>query len=253
MDSPSTNSRLQKRNQPSPTTTKPPLILTKRPEPGPSKPREGASLAKSPTEMQVSHSTVPGSSIDTQPSSLSSRRQTTNQATGSDRRGPGKTQVLPSAIKSSSNLSTKARIAEDMAKGPVSQGQSKYKGMRIPKKVNPPGESRSPVISTTNPQSSFGSPQRALLPRSSNELSNLTQAEKAPLQQGPQPPPSPPPPPPQPEVPSYDVEADRMDVDEPEFVRSFYCCRLSNLHQLGLLPLLLCRKTSERQRICCTR
>ena len=252
MDPPLTNFRLQKRNKPSPTTTKLPLTLTMRPEPGPSKPQEGASLAKSPTEVQVSHSVVPGFFVDTQPSSLSSRRQTTNQATGSDRRGPAKTQVLPSAIKSSSSLSTKARIAEDMAKGPGSQGQSKYKGMRIPKKVNPPGEPKSPVISTTNPQSSFDLSQRLLLPRSSNELSNQMQAETAPLQQDPQPPPSPPPPPLQPEVASHDIEADRMDVDEPEFVRSFYCCCLSNLHQPGL-PLLLGRKTSEQQRICCTR
>jgi hypothetical protein len=172
----------------------------------------------------------------TQPSSLSSCHQTTNHATGSDRRGPGKTQVLPYPAKSSSTLSTKARIAEDMAKGPVSQGQSKYKGMRIPKKVNPPGESGSPVISTTNPQSPLDSPQRAPMLRASNERSGQTRMEKAPVQQ------FPPPPLPQPEVPSHNVEADRMEVDEPGFVRSSYCCHFSHFHQPGLLLLLSSRK-----------
>lgn len=251
MDSLLTDPRLQTRNKSPPATTRlPPLALTKKPGPGPSKPREGTSSAKSPTEMQVSHPTIPGSSFDTQPSSLSSRRQTTNQAIGSDRRGPGKTQVLPYPTGGSVGLSTKARIVGDMAKGPGSQGQSKYKGMRIPKKVNPPGESNSPAIpSTTNPQSPLDSAQIAPLLRISNERNNQTQTEETPLQQRP-PPPSPPP---QPEVPFHDVEADRMDLDEPEFVRPFYRCHFSNLHQPGSLLLLPTRKTLEQQRICCTR
>lgn len=220
-----THSQLQKQNKLPPATTKPPtLTLAKKPEPGPSKPREGGSTIKSPAETPVSHSVVQGSSVNTQIGSHSSRRQTANQATGSDRRIPGKTQVFPYTVKSSSGLSTKARIAEDIAKGFTSHGQSKYKGMRIPKKVNPPGESRSPVMpSAANSQSPLDSPQRAPLPRSSNENNDQTQIKKASLQQRP-------PPPPQLEELSHDLEPDRMDVDQPEFVHSPSCFHFSNVH-----------------------
>lgn len=137
-----------------------------------------------------------------------------------DRRGPGKTQVFSHPIKNSSGLSTKARIAEDLAKGPSFQGQSKYKGLRIPKKVNPPGESRSPVTPlTTNPQSPLDSPQRAPLPRPSNELGNQLQTSTAPLQTR-----VPPPPPPPQEALAHDIEQDHMDLDQPESVRSPYLC-----------------------------
>lgn len=197
----------------------------------------------------MSRLVVQGSSVDTQTSSVSSHPQTTNQAVGNDHRVPGKTQVLPYPIKSSSALSTKARIAEDMAKGPAFHGQSKYKGMRIPKKVNPPGESRSPVISpTTNPQSPLDWSQRAPLLRFSNEHNDQSQIMEAPSQQHP-----PPSPPSRPEEPSHDIEPDRMDVDQLECVRSPYCCHFSNLRQPALHLLFSSRKILEQRRIYYTR
>ncbi|KAF9647500.1 hypothetical protein BDM02DRAFT_2656082 [Thelephora ganbajun] len=135
-----------------------------------------------------------------------------NQATGSDRRIPGKTQLLPYPIKSSSGLSTKNRIAEDMAKSPVSFGQSKskYQGLSMRRNVNPLGESRSPIIpSTTNPQSPLDASQMTPLPRPSNEHSSQPQIRKASLQEHP-------PPPLRAEELPHDIELDHMDVDQPD-------------------------------------
>lgn len=154
-----------------------------------------------------------------------------NQTAGSNHRGTGKTQMLPYAIKSSSGLSTKARIAEDMTKGVISQGQSKYKGMRIPRKAIPPGESRPPVLLTTaNAQPPLESPQGAPLSHSLNEQSNRTQIQKGPLQKRP---------PPQPEEPFHDIEPDHMDIDQPEFA-CYYppTIGISDVHRPDLLLLL---------------
>lgn len=148
-----------------------------------------------------------------------------NQATSNDNRGSGKTQLIPSSIKSSSGLSTKARIATDMAKGLASFGQSKpkYQGLSMRKNTNPPGELRSPATpSTANPKSPIESSRQTLLLRSSNEhnnQANQTQIRESPSQQL-----SPPPPPlpPQQEEPSHDPESDRMDVDQQEFVGSLH-------------------------------
>ncbi|KAF9785979.1 hypothetical protein BJ322DRAFT_757278 [Thelephora terrestris] len=86
----------------------PPLAPVNQPRPRPSKPPANSPTSQSPTRVTVFS--------DPQTSSLSSLRQTANQAAGSDR-SLGKTQLLPpSSIKSSSSLSTKARIATDMAK-----------------------------------------------------------------------------------------------------------------------------------------
>lgn len=169
----------------------------------------------------------------TQTSSLS-RGQMANQAAGSNHRSTGKTQILPYAIKSSSGLSTKARIAEDMTKGVISQGQSKYKGMRIPRKAIPPGESRPPVPPTaTNSQLPLESPQGAPSPHSPSEHSNRTQIQKGALQKRL---------PLQPEEPPHDVESDHMDVDQPEFACYPPTVSISDVHQPGLLPLLFDRK-----------
>lgn len=198
--------KFQSQNRPSPTATRPPpLTLGNRPRPGPSKTRETGPTIRSPTEMQGPRSVVQGSTVDAQTNSLPSRRQATNQATGSNPRGPGKTQLLPYTTNSSSGLSTKARIA-----GLTSLGQpNKYAGLRIPKTVIPPGESRSPVIaSTTNPQSPLEPPQRVSLPRPFNEHNNQTQSRNPPVQQHSLPPPPP-------EEPSHDMEPDHMDVDQP--------------------------------------
>jgi len=239
----------QLQNKPSPTIPKPPPFThANQPKPGPSKPRETGSTIKSPTETQAPRSVVQGSSADTQTNPLSSRRQKTNQATGSDRRSSGKTQLIPHPIMGSSSLSTKNRIAEVIAKGPAFLGTSnKYAGLRIPKNVNPPRGSGSPVVpSTTNQQSPLDSPQRAPLPGFLNGHGSQAQIRKPPVQQHS-------PPPPQPEEPSHNIEPDRMDVDPPEFVHFPHCFHSSNLHQPELPLLLPCPKISRKRKICCTR
>jgi len=227
MGSQSTNSRLQNKLPPI-ATNPPPLTLANEPEPGPSKSPETSSMIRSPAEMQTPHSAVQGSPVDAQASSLSSRHQPTNQAAGSDHRGPGKTQPILYPIQRSSTLSTKARIAEDMRQGPAPVNQSKYKGMRMRKGVNPSEESGSPVISSTkSPQTPLDLPQRTSLPHSSNGQINQAPTRKASLQQHS-------PPPPQLEEPSHDTELDHMDVDQPGFVRSHcYCHYLMCIDQLA--------------------
>jgi len=223
MGSLSTNSRLQSKLPP---TAKPPLLtLANESEPGPSKSPETGSTIRSPAETQAPHPAVQGSPVDAQAGSLSSRRQPMNQA-GSDHRGPGKARLIPLSIQSSSALSTKARIAEDMRNGPAPLNQSKYKGMRMRKSVNPSEESRSPLMSSTkSPQTPFDLPQRTLLPHSSNGQINQAPTRNASLQQYS-------PPPPQLEEPSHDIELDRMDVDQLGFVRlSPPSLPFFNLHQ----------------------
>ena len=136
-----------------------------------------------------------------------------------DHRGPGKDQAILYPIQSSSALSTKARIAEDMRKGLAPPNQAKYKGMRMRKGVNQSEESGSPVISPTkSPQTPFDLPRRTSLPQSSTGQINQAATRKASLRQHS-------PPPPQPEEPSHDTELEHMDVDQPGFVRSFpYNC-----------------------------
>ena len=159
-----------------------------------------------------------------------------DQATSSDSRGPGKTQLLPHPIKSSSSLSTKARIATNMAKGPLSfvQSKTKYQGLSMRKNTNPPGESRSPVTRpTTNPQSPVESPQQPLLLRSSSEHNNQDNQvqSKKPSQSQPSPPP--PPPQTQPEEPFHDPEPDPVDVDQSKFVDFLSRCYFSNRLQVA--------------------
>jgi hypothetical protein len=216
----STHPQLQKKTLPI-ADKAPPLAPVNQPRPRPSKPPANSPTSQSPTR-------VTGFS-DPQTSSLSSLRQTANQAAGSDR-SLGKTQLLPpSSIKSSSSLSTKARIATDMAKGPLNLGQSKlkYQGLSMRKNANSSGESRSPVMPlTANPQSPLESPQRTLLPRPSNEPNNQPQVKAASLpQRSP-----PPPPPPQLEELFHDLELeqDHMDVDLQKFVNLPHCCHSSN-------------------------
>lgn len=225
------------------------ITPTNRPKPGPSNPLGNSLTVKSPTQ-------VLGSPVNPQATSFPSHRQTTNQATGSDNRGPGKTQLLPSSVKSSSGLSTKARIATDMAKGLASFGQSKpkYQGLSMRKNTNPPGELRSPVIpSTANPQPPLEPSQQTSLPRSSsghNDLANQTQVREA---SSPQLSP-PPPPPPQPEEPIDDPEPDRMDtnMDQPEFVDFLHFYSFSNLLQPALHSLSN-QRTLQQRRTCFTR
>lgn len=217
MGSLSTDSRLQNKLPPI-ATNPPPPTLANEPEPGPSKSPGTSSMIRSPAETQAPNPVVQGSPVGTQVSLVSSRRQPTNQAVGSDHRGPGKTQPIIYPIQRYSALSTKARIAEDMRQGPAPVNQSKYKGMRMRKGLNPSEESGSPLISSTkSPQTPLDLPQRTSLPHSSNGQTNQTPTRKASLQQHS-------PPPPQLEEPSHD-ESDRMDVDQSEFVRSHCYCR----------------------------
>jgi len=225
MGSLSTNSRLQKILPPIATNSPPPTIANE-PGPGPSKSPETSSAVRSPAEMHALHSVVQGSPVGTQARSLSSRRQPTNQAAGSDHRGPGKTQPIPHHIQRSSALSTKARIAEDMGQGPVPVSQSKYKGLRIRKGANPSEESESPVISSMkSPQTPLDLPQRTSLPHSSNGQINQVPTRKVSLQQHS-------PPPPQLEEPSHDTGLDRMDVDQPGFVRPRCHCHYCHYRYL---------------------
>ena len=205
MESPPTNSQSQ--NKFPPTTTRLTLLTSaSQPEP-------------SPTETQAPQSAIQTSPIESRTSSLPPRRQSTNQAAGSDHRGPAKVQLLPYPTQSSITLSTKARIAEGMRSGPVSLSQSKYKGMRMRKNANPPEEPGSPVVpSVTGIQPAPDLSRRASLPHFSNEHVNQAPIRKASLQQY-----SPPPPPP--EQPSHDTDLDRMDVDQHEFVHSPYYYR----------------------------
>ena len=226
MGSLSTNSRFQNKLPPIATNT-PPLTLANEPEPGPSKSPETSSAVRPPAETQAPHPGVQDSSVDARASSLSSRRQPTNQAAGSDHRGPGKIQPIIYPIQRSSALSTKARIAEDMRQGPAPVSQSKYKGMRIRKGVNLSEESGSSIITSTSPRTPLDLPQRTSLPHSSNGRINQASTRKASLQQRS-------PPPPQLEEPSHDTEPDHMDVDQHGFVRShFYCHHLTCLNQLA--------------------
>lgn len=140
-------------------------------------------------------------------------------------RGPGKTQLISTSIKSSSGLSTKARIATDMAKGLASFGQPKprYQGLTMRKNTNQPGESRSPVMpSTANPQPPVEPPRQTSLPRSSDEHSNQANQTQTRDISSPQCSLPPPPPRPQPKEPSHDPEPDRMDEDQLESVNSVH-------------------------------
>ena len=237
----SINSRPQNKS-PSTATEHPPPAPANQSDPGLSNPQETLQTIESPVETQAPHSAVQGSPVDTQAGSLSSRRQTTNQTTGSGHRGPRQAQLLPYPIQSSSTLSTKLRIAEGMGKGPAPLGQSKYKGLRMQKNANPSGESRSPVISsTTSPRSPFELSQGMLLRHASNERTSQAPIRKSSLQQHS-------PPPPQPEEPSHDMEVGHMDVDQPEFVCSLYYC-FFHLHRSA--PLLLPDRRILQQRTIC--
>lgn len=144
---------------------------------------------------------------------------------------------------SSSSLSTKARIATDMAKGPLSfsQPKPKYQGLTMRKSTTLPGEARSPVTpSTANPRSPLDSPQHASLLRSSNELNNQTQMKAASLPQRS-------PPPPQLEGLSLDPEPDRMDVDQHVFINFPHCHYSSNPLQPVRLHLLNRRILRQRK------
>lgn len=57
------------------------------------------------------------------------------------------------------------------------------------------------------------------------------------------------PPPPRPEEPPRDIEMDRMDVDQPEFVRFPHRCHFFNSHQLALPLLLLGRRILQQRTI----
>lgn len=214
------------------------MHIATKPLPRPLKPPGNSLTIKSPTQ-------VLGSPINTQ---ANARRQTTNQATDNDNRGSGKTQLIPSSIKSSSGLSTKARIAIDMAKGLASFGQSKpkYQGLSMRKNTNPLGESGSSVTPlTTNLQPSLDSSQQTLLPRSShghNGQANQTQATEV---SSPRHSPSLPLPPQQEELP-HAQETDPMDVDQLEFVDFLHFCRFFDLLQPAC-PLLNQRTLQQRK------